>query len=95
MSAEDHVELVDQPKRLSIQSRPAIVRCLGGRFITAAQTAALLEVTEGVLWRWRVLGQGPQPVLRPEGRLYAAERIKRLAAMPRERHMLAISRSGR
>jgi hypothetical protein len=85
-------ELKVQPRRLAAPDRSPFVPSAAVRFITAVETAALLEVTEELLFRWYATGQGLQPVPRPEGRLYRAEHVKRLAAMPRSQRMLAISR---
>ena len=85
-------ELKVQSCRSGAAERPLVVTSASARFITATETAALLMVTEELLLRWYATGQGLQPVPRPEGRLYRAEHVERLAAMPRIQRMLAISR---
>ena len=84
-------QLTTQPRRIAAAQR-AHFAFRSSRFFTSEETAALLQVSEDVLRRWYVMGYGVQPVPRPEGRLYRAEHVERLAAMPRPERMLAISR---
>ncbi len=57
--------MIEQP--LAERNTPSPVRRIVSRFITAADTAALLEVTEGLLSLWHAQEIGLQPVSRPEG----------------------------
>lgn len=85
-------KLVEQPCRRAAADRPAFIANDASRFLTVAETAALLEVTEDVLFRWRVWGRGPQLVPRPEGWRYSAIRVEEFAALPPWRRMLTIRR---
>jgi hypothetical protein len=93
INRDDHPTLVDQPRRNRDAPGQPITRRLTPPLMTEADTAVLLDVTETSLRHWRTRRRGPQPIRRSAGWFYNADRIDRLAAMPRGRRMFVISYS--
>jgi hypothetical protein len=90
---DDHPTLVEQLRRNRDAPGKPITRRLTPPLMTEADTALLLDITETALRHWRTRRRGPQPIRRSEGWFYNADRIDRLAAMPRGRRMFVISYS--
>lgn len=84
--------LVDQPRRVAVHDRTSCPNRVIRQYLTGPEMALLLEISEALLCRWRGRGHGPQPVMRSGKLHYEAACIRRLAAMPMTRRMIAIGR---
>lgn len=87
---DDHPTLIEQPRRNREAPGQPITRRLAPPLITEADALFLLHITKIELGRLRARRRGPRPIRRPEGWFYSADRIDRLAALPRPRRMFAI-----